>query len=142
MLMSPHTNTQFELPSIPDDGQLDVPSRKPNKHTHQLKQWITQHKKMAIIIAVIGALLLAGGGTALYLALKPKPHAATPAPVAKVTPPSAPQAPKYYSPLTGLPVPDEATTKRQVTAVMIENSPAARPQSGILTSGVVFEAIA
>lgn len=48
----------------------------------------------------------------------------------------------YYSPLTGLQVADEATTKRAVTAIMIENSPDARPQSGLKPAGVVFEAIA
>lgn len=49
---------------------------------------------------------------------------------------------KYYSPLTGNQVADEAATKRAVTSMMIENSPDARPQSGIKDSGVVFEAIA
>ena len=39
------------------------------------------------------------------------------------------EAPKFYSPLTGVEVPDEATTKRTVTGIMIENSPDARPQS-------------
>lgn len=49
---------------------------------------------------------------------------------------------KYYSPLTGNEVLDEAATKRAVTAIMLENSPSARPQSGLKDSGVVFEAIA
>lgn len=49
---------------------------------------------------------------------------------------------KYYSPLTGLEVPDEAATKQPVTAIMIENSPDARPQSGLKQAGVVYEAIA
>lgn len=48
----------------------------------------------------------------------------------------------YYSPLTGAHVANEAATKRAVTAIMIENSPDARPQSGIKPAGVVFEAIA
>lgn len=48
---------------------------------------------------------------------------------------------KIYSPLTGVEV-SEADTKRPVTAIMIENSPDARPQSGLKESGVVFEAIA
>ena len=56
---------------------------------------------------------------------------------------SAPvEPPKYYSPLTGGSVKDEAATKQAVTAIMIENSPDARPQSGLKESGVVFEAIA
>jgi hypothetical protein len=52
------------------------------------------------------------------------------------------QAPVYYSPLTGAALSDEAPTKRHVTAVMIENSPDARPQSGLKDAGVVYEAIA
>ncbi len=48
---------------------------------------------------------------------------------------------KIYSPLTGVEV-SESDTKRPVTAIMIENSPDARPQSGLKESGVVFEAIA
>ena len=50
--------------------------------------------------------------------------------------------PKYYSPLTGALVNSEADTKLPVTGVMIENSPEARPQSGLKNSGIVFEAIA
>jgi hypothetical protein len=49
---------------------------------------------------------------------------------------------KFYSPLTGTLVKNEAATKQAVTAIMIENSPDARPQSGLKQAGVVFEAIA
>lgn len=49
---------------------------------------------------------------------------------------------KFYSPLTGLEVADEAATKQPVTAVMIENSPDARPQSGLSRAGIVYEAVA
>ncbi len=51
-------------------------------------------------------------------------------------------AEKFYSPLTGNEVADEVATKRAVTGIMIENSPDARPQSGLKNSGVVFEAVA
>lgn len=50
-------------------------------------------------------------------------------------------APKFYTPLTGVET-DEATSKRHVTAIMIENSPDARPQSGLKDAGVIFEAVA
>jgi hypothetical protein len=136
----------FELPVIPDD---DMPppvfhghgKSKPS-HWQRFKAWVGDHKKLSIFLAIIIVLLLAGGGYALYVVLKPKPHIAAmkPAPVKET--PKAPEAPKFYSPLTGLEVPDEATTKRQVTAIMIENSPDARPQSGLLTAGVIYEAIA
>lgn len=45
------------------------------------------------------------------------------------------------SPLSGLLV-SEADASRSVTAVMIENSPEARPQSGLKDAGVVYEAVA
>lgn len=49
---------------------------------------------------------------------------------------------KIYSPLSGAEVADKALAERQVTAVMIENSPDARPQSGLKDAGIVYEAIA
>lgn len=49
---------------------------------------------------------------------------------------------KFYSPLTGKPVKNEAATKQAVTGVMIENSPDARPQSGLKEAGVVYESVA
>jgi hypothetical protein len=50
--------------------------------------------------------------------------------------------PVYYSALTGEKVVDEAATKQAVTAIMLENSPDARPQSGLKQAGMVYEAIA
>lgn len=48
---------------------------------------------------------------------------------------------KTYSPLTGTEVTEEQSA-RPLTAVMIENSVDARPQSGLNEAGVVFEAVA
>lgn len=48
----------------------------------------------------------------------------------------------YYSPLTGLEVDDANLLKTATTCVMIENSPEARPQSGLSEAGIVYEAIA
>lgn len=45
------------------------------------------------------------------------------------------------SPLTGEEV-DIPLADRAVTGVMVENSPDARPQSGVISAGVVFEAVA
>lgn len=72
----------------------------------------------------------------------PKPTAKIAASLATVSPAITPAPAVYYSPLTGEKVPDEATTKEAVTGVMIENSPDARPQSGLKQAGVVYEAIA
>jgi hypothetical protein len=102
--------------------------------------WFRRHKKLAIILGVVLVLLIAGGtATALYFVNK-KP--AAPAPAKVVKPVVKPPAPKYYSPLTGELVADQAATTQAVTAIMIENSPDARPQSGLKPAGVVFEAIA
>ncbi|MBR3164469.1 DUF3048 domain-containing protein [Candidatus Saccharibacteria bacterium] len=48
----------------------------------------------------------------------------------------------FYSPLTGLEVKDADTMNSATTCIMIENSPEARPQSGLTEAGVVYEAIA
>ena len=102
--------------------------------------WFKKHKKLTILFAVLGVLLIAGGTvTALYF-LNQKPEET--AVVKEETPEPAPEPVHYYSPLTGAEVPNEAATKQAVTGIMIENSPDARPQSGLKNSGVVFEAIA
>lgn len=48
----------------------------------------------------------------------------------------------FTSKLTGLTVTDKNLVDRATACVMIENSPEARPQSGLKDAGVVFEAIA
>ena len=48
----------------------------------------------------------------------------------------------FYSRLTGVEVADKETANRPATCIMIENSPDARPQSGLGEAGVIYEAIA
>ena len=48
----------------------------------------------------------------------------------------------YYSRLTGKEVDNKETANRPATCIMIENSPDARPQSGLGEAGVIYEAIA
>lgn len=50
--------------------------------------------------------------------------------------------PVYYASLSGVKVENEKQINRAITAIMIENSPAARPQSGLAAAEIVFEAIA
>jgi hypothetical protein len=50
--------------------------------------------------------------------------------------------PTIYSNLSGLPITDASLNQKPVTAVMVENSIDARPQSGLSQAGVVFEAVA
>jgi hypothetical protein len=109
----------------------DMEPKRPN--------WFRRHKRLVIILSIILSILIGGGVAATIYFLNQKP-AVTPDTVADPEP--TPEAPKYYSPLTGNEVKNEAVTKQAVTGIMIENSPDARPQSGLKDSGVVFEAIA
>ena len=44
-------------------------------------------------------------------------------------------------PLTGLDAPDEASPQTRVVSVKVENSPVARPQSGLQSADVVYESV-
>lgn len=105
----------------------------------RIKRWIKAHPRKAIAIASAAIVLISG---AIVFAIL---NSEKPAPVVKapttVTPKPV-EVKKYYSPLTGIEVADEAATKMATTAIMLENSPDSRPQSGLKQSGVVYEAVA
>ncbi|TAL14346.1 DUF3048 domain-containing protein [Patescibacteria group bacterium] len=103
--------------------------------------WGHVRKHRTLILSIAGVLLVAGITTGVFFLTYHKPVQVKPPVVVKTVAKPAPVV-KYYSPLTGLEVADKAATSQPVTAVMIENSPDARPQSGLKDSGVVFEAIA
>lgn len=134
-----HDKNSFSLPPIPDDIKATL-GKKPS-NWQRLKHWAATHKKASVGIVVAAVLLLAAGGVGLYVLLKPKAQAKVEGPKAAPVAKAAPK-PKYYSPLTGREVANEGETKRSVTAIMLENSEWARPQSGLNDAGVVFEAIA
>lgn len=101
-----------------------------------IKSWIAAHRTRTIISVSVIILAIAGG-VAYALLSQPAttaPHITT---KSKPTPPV-----KYYSPLSGIEVADEAATHAPLTAIMIENSPDARPQSGLKSAEIVYEAIA
>ena len=104
---------------------------------------LLRHKgsKRVAVVSLILLVLLAVGVTTVLLTQKRPSVATKTAPPKQVVAP-APAPPKYYSPLTGLELAHQADITIPVTAVMIENSPDARPQSGLKSAGVVFEAIA
>lgn len=102
--------------------------------------WFKRHKKISIVLGIVLVLLAAGGTTTALILLNQKPAEPTEEAVKKPEP--KPEPAIYYSPLTGSVVADEAATTSATTGIMIENSPDARPQSGIKESGVVFEAVA
>jgi hypothetical protein len=103
----------------------------------KLWRWIKSHRP-AVIAMIGGVLILAAAGTAYAILSQPLPKVdTTPIVVKKKAPPV-----KYYSLLNGIQIADQAAQKSPVTAIMIENSPEARPQSGLNQAEVVYEAIA
>ncbi len=92
-------------------------------------------------MAAVGILLATALVVAVVAFQKPQQQVAAPS-AGRPAPAPTPKPAIYYSPLTGMQVADQAATQQAVTAVMIENSPDARPQSGLKSAGVVFEAIA
>lgn len=105
--------------------------------------WHTRSKKQKIIIASIAALvvvLIVAG--VIWLLQKSESAPAAPVVVKKAEVKKEPPKPTTEaSRLTGLPVSPESNLL-PVTGVIIENSPDARPQSGLTEAGIVFEAIA
>ncbi len=99
---------------------------------HLLSKFTKKHYLISGLVLIIVTVVVA-----LVLTTKPanKPVLITTKKVATVKPII------YHSPLTGAVV-TKAESVLPVTAVMIENSDAARPQSGLSQAGVVFEALA
>jgi hypothetical protein len=121
-----------------DNQKPDTPKKKrrlrlPFRKPHGKKEWI-----LVSIAAVI--LLGAIGGSVYWFILRPKP-----APVVVTKPPEKkaeiPKPTTEASKLSGLQVPF-GVNEKPVTAVMIENSPDARPQAGLKDASIIFEAIA
>ncbi len=117
-----------------------MPHLQTPKFLSRIHEWIQHHHTATYAIAAVGIVLTTVAIGAIVMYKKPVQDSAAPAvtqPIKKNIP-----AVKYYSPLTGSEVADEAATHKTVTAIMIENSPDARPQSGLKPAGIVFEAIA
>lgn len=118
-------------------GASNPTGKKPPKGT---RKWLPHTKKQWIITSIIAVLLIGGGIAAYFIWFKPDSKPAPKKAAAKVEP--APKPVPIYSNLTGVEIADAAVNDRSVTGIMIENSPDARPQSGINQAGVVFEAVA
>lgn len=114
---------------------------KPHKKGGLLHKLRHLSRKQIIIISVVLGLIVAGA-LIWWFAIRKKPEAPkpTPPPAAKVEE-APPQPTTVASRLTGVQIPPEENNL-PVTGVMIENSPDARPQSGLFSAGVVYEAIA
>ena len=98
-----------------------------------INAWLKKHRVLVLVVLV--TIMIAIGGGISYLFQQLEYDTAPPVSSYKKI------DQKYYSELTGVEVQKE-DLERPVTAVMIENSPDARPQSGLKDAGVVFESVA
>jgi hypothetical protein len=124
---------------MPLDMAIDqMETAKKPKKKRSFHIWPSHLSKKKQIILGAFLVILIGGiiGFIIYTQL----FAKTPEPVVQQVTPAEPAKP-ITSPLTGVEVSEELS-KRPVTGVMIENSPEARPQSGLNDAGVVYEAVA
>jgi len=118
------------------DEPVKITSKK-KRFWPNFKNW-SKKKKLLVIALLI--LILGGGSVAAYwFIVRPQP-AVVETVVEQAEP--APEPPKTEaSRLSGVQISPELN-QRSITGIMIENSLDARPQSGLLDAGVVFEAIA
>jgi len=112
----------------------------PPKKKRSLKEWFHGlSKKQKIILMITAAAVVAGTIIGSYFLFFTEDIQPAKPVVHKANEPPKPTT--VASNLTGLQV-DPSVNDRPVTAIMIENSVVARPQSGLNQAGVIFEAIA
>lgn len=113
-----------------DPNSISRPPNQPLSKPHRIKNYLRRRWKellLALIVAVAASVML-------YTLLFQHGFSLRRNANVKATE-------KIYSPLSGVETTKELAA-RPVTGIMIENSPDARPQSGIAQAGVVFEAVA
>ena len=113
--------------------------KKPGVFT-RLKAWIHANPKRTYIVVGLGIIIAAN--LIVLAAFWQQPKKVEPSTKITGVTKHAPSKPHYYSPLTGEEIASEADASKPVTAIMIENSPDARPQSGLKDAEVVYEAVA
>lgn len=117
-------------------GQKGLIKRHVHKFWSKTVELLPSTKKQKLVGSLIVAVLIVAGFGGVYalrnIDKSKNPPSAVVQKKEKTTEPSK---------LTGIEIP-KALDTRPVTAIMIENSPDARPQSGLLDAGVVFEAVA
>ena len=122
------------------EAMRPVESKRPQPLAWLKARWFRLSKRNKILIAAASLLLIGGSASAaaIFWPKPPPPPKPVPVVVKKVEPPKPTTEASH---LTGLQVGFDIN-KLPVTGVMIENSPDARPQSGLVDAGVVFEAVA
>jgi len=121
-----------------EDEGSEQPPKEPKEHWwKKIGPWFAGLNKKQKTLVILGiVVLLAGIGGGIYALTRSEPE-----PVKQAPKKSAPKPTTVANTLTGRQVKPEVNEK-PVTAVIIENSLDARPQSGLYDAGVVFEAIA
>lgn len=121
-----------ELPPV----QPAPPAAPPKSRLKSAWHYLTKTKDGRIFSLALIAIIVVGLGLVFIISRAYIPHLVDPGVILlkKIDP--------VYSPLTGKELSDPIFAERPVTAVMIENSPDARPQSGLKQAGLVYEAIA
>ncbi len=148
MVAGDHSKDHFRPPeevAADDDAHGTGSPTSPTtpKPKRSFKDWLQNlSKKQKIVLAAATTVVIAGLIAGAYFLFFTKPTPIPPVVIKKQAPKIVTPAPTTVaSNLTGLQV-DPSVNERPVTAIMIENSQDARPQSGLNQAGVVFEAIA
>lgn len=141
MLDETNTNNTRPTPVVGTIAVKEAPGSKiPKKKPNLKERFNNLTKKQKILLGcgiAFGVILLIVAGWFIFQ--KPEPPPPEPEPAAVEAPPETTEA----SRLTGIKYPlEDKVNERTVTGVMIENSPDARPQSGLRDAGVVYEAVA
>ncbi len=123
------------LPAMPKTGGVKPGLWERIRHPN------LSRKQIILISVIVGLLVVLVAGLLIWWFVIRKPEAPKPVPKQETKVEPAPAPTIVASRLMGVPVPPDLD-KTPTTGVMIENSPDARPQSGLRDAGVVFEAIA
>ncbi len=124
----------------PAHNELDQESAASGKKPPKKRRGLHLTKKQWTTAGVVIGILAIGGGYLTWKLLQKEPT--KPAMIVEQKKEEVPKATTEASKLTGITVPVGTNDTTPVTAVMIENSPDARPQAGLKDAGVVYEAIA
>lgn len=134
---------ELETKTAKKSEGVDLQDVKPKTKKSFFKRRIDLHRprgKKQWFLTILAVLVFVGGiGAGWWFLIYNAPGLTSDN--VKLSPYPAPKPKTEASKLSGLQV-DPEVNKRPVTAVMIENSVDARPQSGLKDAGVVFEAVA
>ncbi|HET8991694.1 MAG TPA: DUF3048 domain-containing protein [Candidatus Saccharimonadales bacterium] len=141
VVYKPHNEPEvdFEINEASPEPASEISPDKTMKKSfkNKFRPKLPQTKKGWAVVAVIVVLIL---GLVLYFASSGTPPKKKNV-IAVLRTKTVPKSDLVPSTLSGLPV-APSVNKIPVTGVMIENSVQARPQSGLSSAGVVFEALA